>query len=72
MAYISDFGRQLDYLFQLITNISVHNLTQVCTMSLDLFLSLTVYLCLSLKKSLSVCLSLLSLSLLTDHQYQCS
>lgn len=28
MAYICDFGRQLDYLFQLISNISVQNLTQ--------------------------------------------
>jgi hypothetical protein len=29
MAYICDFKRQLDYLFQLINNISVQNLTQV-------------------------------------------
>ena len=29
MTYISDFNRQLDYLYKLITNISVQNLTQV-------------------------------------------
>ena len=29
MSYICDFSRQLDYLYKLITNISVQNLTQV-------------------------------------------